>query len=311
MKKTVFAAVLAFLVSASALADDLTISTGPGTGVYTQATANMQEVCPDAGIIEVKSSGAPENLENCLLGKVTSCFVNADQMWVAKKIEGREAEVENIKTVLPFYDNAIHMISRNPNTVNFSDLNGKTVGVFGGSAVTFRVMVAKSERSGSPVRPKVVNFDREKDPQKAMIKAWNEGKLDTIVGIGYAPVPWVEAINDPDAHLVVYDHWNDVKDLAITNGGFYRMKTISYKNLGGSASTLTVRTILASARNWPEGTPETKAIQKLFACMTKDSTRQTLKSGAGRQFHAFWITYSPMTDPAWPWYGHLKPAGKK
>jgi TRAP-type uncharacterized transport system substrate-binding protein len=313
VKKTALVAGLLIFGAAAAQAEgDFTISTGPGSGVYTQAVANMQEVCPDAEIIEVKSSGAPENLENCLLGKVTACFVNADQMWGAKNIEGRDAEVENIKTILPFYDNAIHMISRNPAIVNFSDLNGKVIGISGGAAVTLRVMLAKSERSSAPVRPtKVVNFDREKDPQKAMLDAWNAGKVDAIVGIGYAPIPWVEKINLQDAHLVAYDRWNDVKDLSIQNGGFYRMKTIGYKNLEGNASTLTVRTILASARNWPANAPETKQIQKLFACMTKDSTRQTLKSGAGRNFHPFWITYSPMTDPAWPWYGNLKPAGKK
>lgn len=313
MKKTIIALVVLSIGAHAHATGDFTVSTGPGTGVYTQATANMQTVCPEAEIVEVKSSGAPENLDNCLLGKTTACFLNADQLWLAKNIEGKDAEVDNIKTILPLYDNAIQMISHRSDVNVFSDLNSKTVGVFGGSAITFRMMVARSGKSGTPVKPaKVVNFDREKDPQKAMIDAWKGGQLDAIVGIGYAPVPWVEKINVEGAHLVAYDHWNDVKEYAVANKGFYRMKSVGYKNLeGGNVSTLTVRTILASARNWPANAPETKQIQKLFACMTKDSTRQTLKSGAGTNFHAFWITYSPMTDPAWDWYGNLKPQGKK
>ncbi len=289
----------------------LRVATGPSSGVFTKFFANITKVAPELDLVETQTAGASENLGKCLKLEDELCFMQADYLWAAWKLEGRDEVYENIRTVLPLYAGAIHMVATDDAIQKFSDFAGKRIGTFGGGAVTLRVMMAKANITAS-----VTNFSKEDRPEVVMMNALREHKIDVAIGIGGEPVPWVATVNTdkgmkiPGAHLVRYDRWNDVKDLAVgQEKGFYKLRTLDYSNMPGTAQSLSVVSLLVSARNWGPNAPETKAIQALYRSVVTQLPR--LKDRRiDESFHPAWIEVSPMRDPTWPWYGNLKPAGK-
>jgi TRAP transporter TAXI family solute receptor len=308
---TIFAPV----VQAAAPAEkpmQLRIATGPSSGVFTKFFANIQKVAPELDLVETQTAGASENLGKCLKLEDELCFMQADYLWAAWKLEGRDEVYENIRTILPLYAGSIHMVATDEGIQKFSDLAGKRIGTFGGGAVTLRVMMAKASMAAN-----VKNFSNEERPEVAMMTALREHKIDVAVGIGGEPVPWVATVNTdkgmkiPGAHLVRYDRWSDVKDLAVgQEKGFYKLRTLDYGNMPGTAQSLSVVSLLVSARNWGPDAPETKAIQALYRSITTQLPK--LKDRRiDSSFHPAWIEVNPMRDPTWPWYGNLKPVGRK
>lgn len=289
----------------------LRVATGPSTGVFTKYYSNIQKVAPELDLTEVKTSGASENLGVCLKLEAELCFMQADYLWAAWKLEGRDEVYENIRTILPLYAGSIHMVATDESIQKFSDLAGKRVGTFGGGAVTLRVMMAKANLAAT-----VTNYSKTERPEVEMMSALRDRKIDVAVGIGGDPVPWVATINTdkgmkiPGAHLVRYDRWNDVKDLAVgQEKGFYKLRTLDYANMPGTAQSLSVVSLLVSARNWGPTAPETKAIQAFYRTVVSQLPR--LKDRRiDESFHPSWIEVSPMHDPTWPWYGNLKPSGR-
>lgn len=287
------------------------IATGPGSGVYTKFFANMQKVAPELELVEIQTAGASANLGKCLKLEAEICFMQADYLWAAWKLEDRPEVYENLRTILPLYAGSIHMVAVDESIQKFSDLAGKRIGTFGGGAVTLRVMMAKANLTAT-----VENFSQKDRPEVAMMQALRDRKIDVAVGIGGEPVPWVASINTdkgmkiPGAHLVKYDRWNDVKDLAVgQEKGFYKLRTLDYSNMPGTAQSLSVISLLISARNWGPNAPETKAIQALYRTVVTQLPKLKDRR-VDENFHPAWIEVSPMRDPTWPWYGHLKPAGK-
>jgi len=281
------------------------IATGPSGGVYTLMFNDMTKVSPRSELVEVPTTGAPQNLDFCISQKVMACMVNADQLWAKRNFDKEEA-VDVIKTIFPLYDNSITMLSMSPSILNFSDLKGKKVGTFGGAAESLRIMIGLSK-----VQPaQIVNYDKFAQlAQQTMVNDFLAGKLDAIVGIGGGEIPWVKKITKEGVHLIAFDRWDAVEFLSVQKGYFYKLKTIKYPNLDGSVQTLSVRTILASARNWPANAPETKQVQMLFADLSNNLAN--LKLGAGKEYSLQWLGVSSMSDPTWPWYGHLKPVAAK
>ncbi len=292
--------VLSFL----GMAAEFPIATGPSGGVYTLMFNDMAKVSRRSELTEVPTTGAPQNLDYCISQKVMACMVNADQLWAKRNFDKEEA-VDVIKTIFPLYDNSVTVLSANPNILNFSDLQGKKVGTFGGAAESLRIMVGFSK-----VQPaQIVNYDKFAQlAQQTMVNDFLAGKLDAIIGIGGGEIPWVKKITQPGVHLVAFDRWDAVEFLSVEKGYFYKLKTIKYPNLDGSVRTLSVRTILASARNWPANAPETKQVQMLFADLSNNLTN--LKNGAGKEYSLQWLGVSSMSDPTWPWYGNLRPTKK-
>jgi TRAP transporter TAXI family solute receptor len=290
----------------------LRVATGPGSGVYTKFFANIQKVAPEVELVEVQTAGASANLGILLKLDAEIGFMQADYLWAAWKLEGKDEVYENIRTIMPLYGGSIHMIATDESIQKFSDLAGKRIGTFGGGAVTLRVMMAKAGLTGT-----VTNFSKEDRPEVIMMQALRDRKIDVAVGIGGEPVPWVATVNTPKglqipgAHLVKYDRWNDVKDLAVgQEKGFYKLRTLDYANMSGTAQSLSVVSLLVSARNWGPSAPETLAIQALYKAIT--TQLQKLKDRRiDENFHPAWIEVNPMRDPTWPWYGNLKPAGRK
>ncbi len=286
----------------------LRVATGPGSGVYTKFFANIQKVAPESSLEEVRTAGASENLGRCLKLEAELCFMQADYLWAAWKLEDRTEVYENIRTVLPLYAGSIHMIATDPAIQKFSDLAGKRIGTFGGGAVTLRVMMAKASLTAAEVK----NYSKEDAPEVAMMQALRDRKIDVAVGIGGEPVGWVASVNTPSglqipgAHLVRYDRWADVKDLAVGNEkGFYKLRTLDYANMPATAQTLSVVSLLVSARNWGPNAPETRAIQALYRTIVGQLPKLKDRR-VDASFHPAWIEVSPMRDPTWPWYGHLK-----
>ena len=289
----------------------LRIATGPGSGVFTKFFANIQKVAPELELTELQTAGASANLGVCLKLEAELCFMQADYLWAAWKLEGREEVYENIRTVMPLYAGSIHMVATDEGIQKFSDFAGKRIGTFGGGAVTLRVMMAKASMNAT-----VTNFSKEERPEVSMMQALRDRKIDVAVGIGGEPVPWVASINTPQgiqipgAHLVRYDRWADVKDLAVgQEKGFYKLRTLDYPNMQGTAQSLSVVSLLVSARNWGPTAPETLAIQALYRSITTQLPKLKDRR-VDQSFHPAWIEVSPMRDPTWPWYGNLKPAGK-
>jgi hypothetical protein len=75
----------------------------------------------------------------------------------------------------------------------------------------------------------------------------------------------------------------------------------------GTAQSLTVVSLIVSARNWGPQAPETRAIQEFFRLTTSrlPDLKDTRKS-----YHEAWIQVNPMRDPTWPWYGNLRSSKK-
>ncbi len=288
----------------------LRVATGPGTGVFTKFFANIQQACPELDLVELRTAGASENLGRLLTLGAEIGFMQADFLWAAWKLEGKEEVGENVKTILPLYDSPLHMIAVDEKIQKFSDMAGRRIGVFGGGAITLRIIMAKAG-----VNAEVKNFSREERPEVAMMQALQRKEIDVAVGIGGFPIPWVESINTskglaiPGAHLVNYDRFDTVKDLAVgSEKGFYKLRTLDYPNMPGTAQTITVVSLIVSARNWPAGSPETRAIQDFFRLVT--SRLSDLKD-TRKGYHPAWIQVNPLRDPTWPWYGNLRASGKK
>lgn len=287
----------------------LRVATGPGSGTFTKVFTNIQTVSPDIPLEEVQTAGASANLDLCLKIAAELCFMQADYLWASWKLDGKEEVRENLRTVLPLYYSPLHMIATSPSILKFSDFAGKRIGTFGGGSITLRILMGKAG-----ITADVKNFSKETQPEVAMMTALQKGTIDVAVGIGGKPLKWASTVNTPQglqipgAHLVKFDKWDTVKDLAVgEENGFYKLMTLDYDNMSGTAQTVSVMSLLIAARNWGPNEPETKAIQALYRSVT---SQLPMLKDPRRGFHESWITVTTMRDPAWLWFGNLKAAGK-
>lgn len=282
--------------------DNLKLATGPDGGVYKIICQNFQTISPGANIECIPTNGAVTNLRMCIDGEVDACLVNPDQLWVQKEIY-KDERIENLGVITSLYWNRINMFSRRADVLNFSQFQGKKIGTFGGAAASLEAM---TQLTG--VKPaQVVNYDRYQQlAQQTMVQDYEAGKLDAIVGIGGGQIPWAEKLSG-ESHPVAFDMWEKVKHLSVESGYFYRMKPLSYKNMEGSVMTLSVRTILVSARLFGANDPQTKAIQTFYGDLVRQLPQIKLKAGADKPFRTEWLEISPMNDPSWKkWFPYLK-----
>ena len=145
MKRVIHAVAvtLGLFTALPALASDLTITTGGATGTYIQIGQDIQELVLDQGLdVEVaQSRGSVQNLERLLgyegvgEGKfyqlaIVQEDVLADLRLHAKGNQSLERIVSKIKTVLPLYDEEVHIfVQSDTGITQFEDLRGAVMGV--------------------------------------------------------------------------------------------------------------------------------------------------------------------------------------
>lgn len=245
MKHTLLLTTLLISSVALAATSSLNVATGSATGTYTKMFKDMGQVCPGASYLkERKTGGSLDNIELLLGNEVSLAFVQSDVL-IAKQKINKDIRVNEIKALLPLYNEEIHVIAlKSSGLKTFADLTAKkgrignigsknfTVASFGGSVVTANVLKAYT---GVNYAIKTV---KDSDAAIAELRA---KRVDAIIAVVGAPAAWISSLDNSFTLLSMNS------DLAGKLKGLYEPTTVSYTNFGlGATPSLSVSSILAT-----------------------------------------------------------------
>jgi hypothetical protein len=276
----------------------MNVATGSPTGTYAKIYKDMGKICTQASyLLERGTSGTLENIELLLSNQVSMAFLQVDALEAKKQID-QDPRVDQIKALIPLYPEEVHIIVRADLanvTGNFltkkkvpvskiSELKGKTVGAWGGSFVTAKVLNAKGGNF------KQLLFFDGKTPQADGLAALTQGKIEAIIAVGGQPVTWIRDLPAGQFRLLQFD----LKDIPER---IYKPARISYPNLNtDSVQTISVQSLLAT-RDF-KTVERAKLLTAYRQCVIDKITE--LREGEGN--HPKWSVVEPGSDPPWPKY---------
>lgn len=293
MNKLLMMCVLSLSASAAA-ASTLNVATGSGTGTYTKIFKDMGQVCPESSyLLERKTGGSLDNIELLLGNSVSLAFVQSDVLIAKQKID-KDIRVNEIKTLLPLYNEEIHVIAlKGSGLSTFADLAPKkgrignlgaksyNVVTFGGSVITANVLKAYTGINYGIITVK------DSDAAVAALKA---KKADAIIAVVGAPAEWVSRLDNSFTILPI------PASVGAKLNGLYDTGSISYSNFGlGAVPTFSVKSILAT-RDFK--TPEKKAqLLSYQKCVRSKITQLRETEG----FQSKW-QFVDFSKSSWPIY---------
>ncbi len=285
---------LALLSLPSSLAQNvLNVATGGPTGTYTQIFKNMGDVCAGASWLkEVHTGGSIDNVDMLLGNKVSLAFAQVDVLKARAQIDG-DTRVNEIRALLPLYDEEIHVLALTPKktggvlgigakmtgVTKFSELGGKRVGAWGGSVVTARVMSAMGG-----VKYSVVPLQN----QAAGLAALAGGQVDALIAVVGQPASWIADLDPARFALIPVDVSGKLAD-------FYHPAKLIYPKFGAGVPTYAVQSVLAT-RNF-KSADKKKLLLAYQNCV--ESKLTDLQENEG--MHPKWqdVTFK---NSAWPLY---------
>lgn len=273
----------------------LNVATGAAGGTYATMFKNMGEVCTNASFLrELHSTGSIENLDDLLSNKASLAFVQLDVLKARAQID-HDPRTAQIRVLASLHHEELHLIalhqartggvlgigSKLTGPLTFADLKGQTIGSWGGSVITARVLAAQS---GVPYNVTSFN-DRD-----AALSALRNHQVSAVLAVVGQPASWMNAL-DPATYALL------PIPAATVHPNFYTPANLVYSNFGSSVPTLSVQSVLAT-RDFK--TPEKKAqLLKYRDCLARHLTGLQEQEG----MHPKWQDVTSLTgDSGWPAY---------
>jgi len=245
LKSLIFiVAVLVFTIGYSQ-SSFLNVATGSPSGTYSKIFKDMGKFCTsNAWLLERGTTGSLENIDLLLNNSVSMAFLQSDALEAKKQVD-KDNRVDDIRQLIPLYREEVHIISlanlsitsgnafnrRTTPVTSFSQLSGMTVGAWGGSTLTLRLL---NRLTGDTL--KLANFQND----KAGLAALDAGQVNAILAVGGRPLSWVTALPQGKYKLLAFDLINKVPPR------IYNQTQLSYLNLSMDAvQTISVGSVLA------------------------------------------------------------------
>ena len=273
----------------------LNVATGAEGGTYATMFRNMGQVCENASFLrQLHTTGSIENLDNLLGNQASLAFVQLDVLKARAQID-HDPRTAQIRTLVALHREELHLIALHQKRtggvlglgstltgpLRYQDLKGQSVGAWGGSVITARVL---SAQSGVPFNTAVFK-DRV-----AALDALRSGQVSAVLAVVGQPASWVSAL-----YPAVYA----LLPLAAStpHPEFYAPANLVYSTFGGAVPTLSVKSILAT-RDFK--TPDKKAqLLKYRGCLVRQLTALQEQEG----MHPKWQEVRNLAgEVGWPAY---------
>lgn len=252
MKKRVTAMVCVLLLLASILtgcasATKMTMGTGGSGGTYYAFGGVLGQTIKDSAGITVNvvtTDGSKANLLGIDAGNYQLATVQSDVMsyaWEGSRSFEKDGKVDSFRVIGGLYDEAVQLVTTNPEVQSVADLAGKRVSVGApGSGVYFNAMdvLQAAGLSESDILPQNQSFSDSADALK-------DGKVDAAFIVAGAPTPAVtELCTTTGARLVPID--GAVAEALIASCPFYTVCTVPAGTYEGQSEAVTTVAVKAT-----------------------------------------------------------------
>ena len=289
------AAAISFALASPVNAQTLKVATGSAAGTYSTMFKQLAAQCGNTiPLVEINSAGSQDNLNQIIGNQVSAGFVQSDVLYLRSRTE----ELGNVKTLLALHSEPVHLLAPAQSGIkeggtlgigakevvldNISQLAGRRVGAYGGSAITAQVIRLQSE-----IPFNVVVLPNE----AAVVKAMNDKQVDVALFVGGAPLPFMSKL---DANWKLLSIPAPVVEKL---KGVYRPARLNYANMNMSGVTTVATDALFVTREYKtEGILQNLA--KFRACAL--NSLDTLKDTTGT--HPAWQAVDANNKGKWVWY---------
>lgn len=252
MKKRITAMVcvvllLGCILTGCASATKMTMGTGGSGGTYYAFGGVLgQTIKGSAGITVnvVTTDGSKANLLGIDAGNYQLATVQSDVMsyaWEGSRSFEKDGKVDSFRVIGGLYDEAVQLVTTNPEVQSVADLAGKRVSVGApGSGVYFNAMdvLQAAGLSESDIIPQNQSFSDSADALK-------DGKVDAAFIVAGAPTPAVtELCTTTGARLVPID--GAVAEALIASCPFYTVCTVPAGTYEGQSEAVTTVAVKAT-----------------------------------------------------------------
>lgn len=249
------------------------VATGSKAGTYSTMFKNIGQICVNsAHLLQKGTGGSLDNFDLLLENKVDLAFIQYDVLKAQEKVF-KDERVKNIRTLLPLYDEEVHLIARDNSKNPLKDK--AKVAVWGGSIITAKVIKAKSK-----LNFKIVEFKN----RKSALHSLNTEEVDVVLAVVGQPATWLRELQDYTLLPIPYQKW--MKD-------FYSPAKLRYRNLSQPhVKTIAVKSLLVT-RNF-QTAKRKQPLLKYQNCARRSLT----KLQEYQNMHPKWIN---VDFKDWPW----------
>lgn len=270
----------------------LNVATGAVNGTYATMFKNMGQVCTAASWLKERhTSGSIENVDLLLANQASLAFVQLDVLKARQQID-HDPRTDAVRTRLPLHREELHLLALQPQKAGgflgprarmsgpktFTDLAGASMGAWGGSVVTARVLTAVSG-----VACTVRAF---KDRDSALF-ALRDHQVAAVLAVVGQPAAWVSGL-DPAVYALL------PIDGKVRHPDFYAPANLLYSGFGSATPTLSVQSVLAT-RDF-KSPDKRKQLLTYYACLETHLTQLPEDEGV----HPKWQDIKSFSGPV-PW----------
>lgn len=247
--------VLAMILSMTACggAATMTMGTGSPTGTY-YSYGNIlgQYITNHAGVTvnAVSTGGSKDNIQGIDAGDYQLGTVQSDVMhyaWNGTRSFESDGKVSSFRAVAGLYDEAVQLVTVNPDIQSVADLKGKKVSIGApGSGVYFNAtdVLAAAGLTEDDIQPQFQNFDESADALK-------DGKIDAAFIVAGAPTPAITELSMTNDNVRIVPIDGAVAETLMKDNTFYSVYKIpanTYEKQTEEVLTVTVKaTLIVSA----------------------------------------------------------------
>lgn len=238
---------LGCILTGCASATKMTMGTGGSGGTYYAFGGVLGQTIKDSAGITVNvvtTDGSKANLLGIDAGNYQLATVQSDVMsyaWEGTRSFEKDGKVDSFRVIGGLYDEAVQLVTTNPEVQSVADLAGKRVSVGApGSGVYFNAMdvLQAAGLSESDILPQNQSFSDSADALK-------DGKVDAAFIVAGAPTPAVtELCTTTGARLVPID--GAVAEALIASCPFYTVCTVPAGTYEGQSEAVTTVAVKAT-----------------------------------------------------------------
>ncbi len=292
---------LGCILTGCASTTKMTMGTGGSGGTYYAFGGVLGQTIKDSAGITVNvvtTDGSKANLLGIDAGNYQLATVQSDVMsyaWEGSRSFEKDGKVDSFRVIGGLYDEAVQLVTTNPEVQSVADLAGKRVSVGApGSGVYFNAMdvLQAAGLSESDIIPQNQSFSDSADALK-------DGKVDAAFIVAGAPTPAVtELCTTTGARLVPID--GAVAEALITSCPFYTVCTVpagTYEGQSEAVTTVAVKAtmVVSASASEDEVYAITKAIfsdpASIAHAKAAELSLESAVSGMTVPFHAGAVRY--------------------
>ena len=252
-------ATLAFAVSGSVFAQNISIATGGTGGVYYPmggglAAVLSKHVSGMQATAEV-TGGSVDNLNLIASGKPYVGFSMVDAALDAAKGEGKfSGRKVELRTLLVLYPNRMHVVSTEATGVkSMKDLKGKRVSTGSPGSATEVMALRLIEAAGLDPNK---DMTRERLGVAESVKALKDKKIEAFFWVGGLPTAAVtDLASTPGTKIRMIDHADAVANMNKKYGNLYYADTIpkaTYAGMDADNKIASVANVLVVSASMPD-----------------------------------------------------------